>query len=185
MGCSDPIMCTIPRATLTMRTGLRAYREDLQATGLLTPDATPWFPLVWRAECAYQDWKWTVDLLWEAARRRQQQLYNKLEEAARQKCLHDKHHQCLLTSVPPKHATRPFCDVNALLPKRPPWNERWPPREPSSCGFAVDVATSGSPARPRGDCNMRPLLPACNMSKNAVRARLSLRRSDNRSLQRV
>jgi hypothetical protein len=46
----------------------RAYREDLQAAGLLTPDATPRLPLVWRAECAYQDWKWTVDLLWEAAR---------------------------------------------------------------------------------------------------------------------
>ena len=32
----------------------------------------------------------------EAARRRQQQLYNKLEEAACQKRLHDEHHQCLL-----------------------------------------------------------------------------------------
>ena len=46
----------------------RAYREDLQAAGLLTPDTTPRFPLVWRAECSYQDWKWTVDLLWEAVR---------------------------------------------------------------------------------------------------------------------
>ncbi len=74
----------------------RAYHEDLQAAGLLTPDATPRFPLVWRAECAYQDWKWTVDLVWESLRYCQQQLYDKLEEAARQNFLHDKHHQCLL-----------------------------------------------------------------------------------------
>jgi hypothetical protein len=40
-------------------------------------------------------------------------------------------------------------------------------------------------ARPCGDCNMRPHSPACNMSKNAVRARLSLKHSDNRSRQRV
>jgi hypothetical protein len=59
------------------------------------------------------------------------------------------------------------------------------PPESSSCGSATDASSSGSPARPHGDSSVRPHSPACNMSKNAVRARLSLRRSDNRSLQRV
>ena len=47
-------------------------------------------------EWAYQDWKWTADLLWEAARRHQQQLDNKLEEAAHLKRLRDEHHHRLL-----------------------------------------------------------------------------------------
>ena len=74
----------------------RPYREDLQAAGLLTPDATPRFPLGWRMECAYQVWKWTVDLLWEAVHRCQQQFNDELEEAACQKRLHAKYHQHLL-----------------------------------------------------------------------------------------
>ena len=74
----------------------RAYCEDLQTTGLLTPDATPRLPRFWHVECAYQDWKWTVDLLWEAARHREQQLDDKLEEVACLKCLRDEHHHRLL-----------------------------------------------------------------------------------------
>jgi hypothetical protein len=59
------------------------------------------------------------------------------------------------------------------------------PPESSSCGSAADTSLPGSLVRPRGDCNMRPHSLAFNVSKNAVRARLSLKRSNNRSRRRV
>jgi hypothetical protein len=51
----------------------QAFREDKQAAGILPPDP-PGGPILHgaraHAECAYQDWKWTVDALWEDERHR-------------------------------------------------------------------------------------------------------------------
>ncbi len=58
----------------------QAFRKDEQAAGILPPDP-PGGPILLgacaRAECAYQDWKWTVNALWEDERHR-------LQMAARQ-----------------------------------------------------------------------------------------------------
>jgi hypothetical protein len=48
-------------------------------------------------------------------------------------------------------------------------NKNGRPTEPSSCGFAAATSTSGSPARLRGACNMRPTSHACGTRTNAVR----------------
>ncbi len=66
-----------------------AFHKDHQAAGLLPLDP-PTAPTVWRVEHAYRDWKWMVDQLWETARRRQQQLDDKKEEATHCQRLLDK-----------------------------------------------------------------------------------------------
>ncbi len=59
----------------------RALREDQQATGLLSPKSSGGLIFLGaraRAGRAHQDWKWTVDALWEDERHR-------LQTAARQR----------------------------------------------------------------------------------------------------
>ena len=98
----------------------------------------------------------------------------------------------LFKSASPSNVSRGRLHIaNASLTRRllvsdaPLRHGRRRPPESSSCGSAADASLSGSPARPHGDCSVRSHSLACNMSKNAVCTRLSLRRSNNRSLQRV
>ncbi len=94
-------------------------------------------------------------------------------------------------SAPPSNVRGGLHIANASLTMRllvsdaPLRHSRRRPPKSSSCGSAAEASSPGSLARPHGDCNMRPLLPACNMSKNAVHMRLLLRRSEHRSLQRL
>jgi hypothetical protein len=94
----------------------QALREVQQAAGLLPPKSLGGPILLGahaRAECAYQDWKWTVDALWEDERHR-------LQTAARQsanailtsKLLTNNRRQLIAnassTSVLPRNARRPI-----------------------------------------------------------------------------
>ena len=63
-------------------------------------------------------------------------------------------------------------------------NENKRPPESSSCGSIADASLPGLLARPRGDCSMRPHLPACNTSSNAARMRCKWRSSVDRRLPR-
>jgi hypothetical protein len=56
--------------------------------------------------------------------------------------------------------------------------------ESSSCGSAAVASLPGSLARPRGDCSMRPHLPACNTSRNAAHVHCKRRSSVDRRLPR-
>jgi hypothetical protein len=82
--------------------------------------------------------------------------------------------------------TRRLCIANASSMRRPlvanvlPMHNRWRQPESSSCGFAVDASMPGLLARPRGDSNVRLLLPACNMSRNAALAHCKQRSSVSR-----
>jgi hypothetical protein len=98
----------------------------------------------------------------------------------------------LFKSVPPSNVSRGRLHIaNASVTRRllvsdmPLRHGRRRPPESSSCGSAANTSLPGSLARPRRDCNMRLHTLACNMSKNAVRARLSLTHSNIRSQQRV
>ena len=186
----------------------RAIHEDQQAAGLLPP-GTPGGPILHgaraRADRAYMDWKAAIDDLWadeyeallveQAARARQ-------EEAAHRQRLLDKHTvrarqqeeaalNVFFASAPPSnvrgrlHVANASLTSSLLVADASLRHGRRRPPESSSCGSAANTSLPGSLARPRGDCNMRPHSLACNVSKNAVRAWLSLKRSDNRSRRRV
>ncbi len=146
-----------------------------------------------RVERAYQDWKWVVIELWEHKRHR-------LQTAARQRLLdkraaHERQEaacqeaaratQCLLDKQAASNARR-LCFANAFSMRRPlvanalPTHDRWRQAKSSSCGFAVDASMPGLLARPCGDSIVRPLLPACNMSRNAALAGCKRRNSVSR-----
>jgi hypothetical protein len=78
-----------------------------------------------------------------------------------------------LTNKLPSNARR-LCFTNAsstrrlLVANALPMHDRWRQPESSSCGFAVDASTPGSLARLCGDSNVRPLMPSCDMSRNAA-----------------
>jgi hypothetical protein len=113
------------------------------------------------------------------------------------------------TSVPPKNARRPparrllaplkafltyklpsnarkLCVANASSTRRPlvtnalPTHDRWRQSKSSFCGFAVNASMPGLLARPRGNSNVRLLLPACNTSRNDVLTRCKWRSSVSR-----
>jgi hypothetical protein len=114
-----------------------------------------------------------------------------------------------LTSMPPTNARRPparrllvpikafltyklplnarrLCVTNTVSTRRPlvanalPTHDRRRQPESSFCGFAVNASMPGLLARPRGNSNVRLLLPACNMSRNAALARCKRKSSVSR-----
>jgi hypothetical protein len=89
--------------------------------------------------------------------------------------------KAFLTYELPLNARR-LCVANASSTRRPlvanalPTHDRRRQPESSSCGFAINASMPGLLARPRGDSNVRLLLPARDTSRNAVLA-CSKRRS--------
>jgi hypothetical protein len=83
-----------------------------------------------------------------------------------------------LTSVPPNVflASMPCTNVrkplvpNAFLKNAPPRHDGRRPQQPSSFGFATVASKSTSPKRLYISSNVRPLLPACDTSRNVARA---------------
>ncbi len=79
----------------------RALRKDQQAAGLLPPKL-PGGPILLGActhvECAYQDWKWAVNELWEDKRHCLQTAAHQrhLNKETARKCQEANHHQQLL-----------------------------------------------------------------------------------------
>ncbi len=90
-----------------------------------------------------------------------------------------------LTNKLPSNARR-LCLASASSTRRPlvanalPTHDRQRRLKSSSCGFTVDASTPVLIARPCSNSNERPLLPACNMSRNAALACCKQRNSVNR-----
>jgi hypothetical protein len=61
--------------------------------------------------------------------------------------------------------------ANAFWMHAPPRHNGWRPQQLSSFGFVAAASKSASPKRLHGGSNVRLLLPACNTSRNAARAR--------------
>ncbi|KAL3807294.1 hypothetical protein ACHAXA_002801 [Cyclostephanos tholiformis] len=82
----------------------------------------------------------------------------------------------LATRLPAKNgsSTSTSLALARRLPARPASSERFPPCVPYSYGFADAAFAPDSPARPPGDRCVRPLLHACNTSRNAPLAASSL-----------
>ncbi len=97
--------------------------------------------------------------------------------------------EAFLTYKLPSNA-RKLCIANASSTRRPlvanalPTHDRQRQPESPSCGFALNASMPGLLARPRGNSNVRLLLPACNMSRNAALAHCKRRSSVSRRLLR-